>query len=50
VYGVALIAVMLTMPDGIAGGLIRAFRRREPKADTRSVGPVVAVPVQHSGE
>jgi branched-chain amino acid transport system permease protein len=52
VYGVALIAVMLTMPGGIAGGLIRAFRRRAPKAeaDARSVAPVVAVPVQHSGE
>jgi branched-chain amino acid transport system permease protein len=50
VYGVALIAVMLTMPGGIAGGLIRLFHRREPKADARAAGPVVAVPVQHSSE
>lgn len=53
VYGVALIAVMLLMPGGIAGTVIRAVRGRrrpEPEAVARAHvdPPVVAVPVQQS--
>ena len=50
VYGVALIAVMLVMPGGIAGALIRLFHKRGANGDTRPVSPVVAIPVQNSGE
>jgi branched-chain amino acid transport system permease protein len=50
VYGVALILVMLLMPGGIAGTLLRLFRRNhhdEPAAPApHADSAVVAVPVQ----
>jgi branched-chain amino acid transport system permease protein len=48
VYGVALIAVMLLMPGGIAGGLIRAIRGRRGRGSSQpGIGDaaVAAVPV-----
>jgi len=48
VYGVALIVVMLFVPDGIAGGLHRIAaraRRRTPEIALESGGPVSAVAV-----
>ena len=50
VYGVALIAVMLLMPGGIAGALIRLVRRRERPSESRIVGAGTGVPIQHSSE
>jgi branched-chain amino acid transport system permease protein len=51
VYGVALVAVMLLMPGGLAGGILRLFRRTRPEASapgatTHADSSVVAVPVQ----
>jgi branched-chain amino acid transport system permease protein len=50
VYGVALIAVMLVMPGGIAGSLIRLFRRRERPSESRIVGAVTGISAHTLGD
>ncbi|MBD5635205.1 MAG: branched-chain amino acid ABC transporter permease [Candidatus Eremiobacteraeota bacterium] len=50
VYGVALIAVMLAMPGGIAGTLIRLFRRRERPSESRIVGAVTGVSLHNPSD
>jgi branched-chain amino acid transport system permease protein len=50
VYGVALIVVMLAMPGGIAGTLIRLFRRRERPSESRIVGAATGVSLQSPSE
>ncbi|MBD5606804.1 MAG: hypothetical protein IAI48_17185 [Candidatus Eremiobacteraeota bacterium] len=46
----ALIAVMLAMPGGIAGTLIRLFRRRERPSESRIVGAATGVSLHSPGE
>ena len=45
VYGVALIGVMLSMPGGVAGTILRALRARAGKLDKSIAAPVAAVPI-----